>query len=201
MSATAPAPAIAIAVSAGGTLRGTIVSAADGAPVPYARVMREGGDGGASAQPANAGTVTRPDGAFELAGIPPGPFSITIGADSFNPRIEAGLTSTDGGTLGPLRIALARLAEGETPKLELVGIGTKLVADGDTLRVDMVVPGSGAEAAGIVVGDRIVAVDGIAVTQLGIDGAVAKIRGVEGTSIAIALRRPAGVVALVVERR
>jgi len=164
-------------------------------------VMREGGDGGASAQPANAGTVSRPDGTFELAGIPPGPFSITIGAGGYHPRIEGGLTATDGGTLGPLRIALARLAEGETPKLELVGIGTALTADGDALRVDKVFPGSGAEAAGIVEGDRIVAVDGIVVTQLGMDGSIGKIRGVEGTTIAISLRRAAGVVALVVERR
>jgi membrane-associated protease RseP (regulator of RpoE activity) len=201
VTATAPKLDLELVATVGGTLRGTVVSAVDGSPVPYARVMREGQDGGASAQPANAGTVTRGDGAFELAGIPPGSFSITIGADGFNPRIEAGLAATDGGTTGPLQIALAVLAAGEAPKLELVGIGVMLVADGDGLRVDKVVPDSGAAAAGIVTGDHIVSVDGAPVTELGVSGAVAKIRGVEGTTVALALRRAAVLVPLVVERR
>ncbi len=201
VTATAPKLDLELVATVGGTLRGAVVSAGDGSPVPYARVMREGQDGGASAQPANAGTVTRPDGTFELTGIPPGSFSIALAADGFNRRIEAGLAATDGGTTGPLQIALAPLGVGETPKVELVGIGVQLAADGDALRVDMVVPDSGAQAAGIVVGDHIVSVDGASVSDLGVNGAVAKIRGVEGTTVAIALRRTAGLVPLVVERR
>jgi RNA polymerase sigma factor (sigma-70 family) len=192
---------IALIVTAGATLRGTVVSRSDGHGLPYARVMREARGGGASAQPANAGTVTRDDGSFELTGIPPGPLSITIGADAFHPRIEAGMTATDGASIGPVTIALTPLGPGEQPTLELVGIGVQLAPDGDALRVGMVVPGGGAEAAGIVVGDHVVAVDGTPVTELGVDGAVARIRGTPGTTVAIALRRGDRVVALVVERR
>jgi C-terminal processing protease CtpA/Prc len=46
-----------------------------------------------------------------------------------------------------------------------------------------------------------VAVDGIAVTGLGVDGAVAKVRGTAGTTVSITLRRGEALVTLVVERR
>lgn len=190
-----------IQLHAGGTLVGAVVDADSGAPVEYARIMREGAGGGASAQPANAGTVTRPDGTFELTGIPAGRFTITVGAHGHHPRIEGGLVASDGGVLGPIRLAVKKLAEGEQPKVELVGIGVQLTADGDALRVNLVVPESGAAAAGIVAGDHIVAVDGVAVTTLGMDGAVARIRGVPHTTVAVSLKRGEQVVPLVVERK
>lgn len=201
IAADAGARDVELTVSAGATLRGRVIAADGSGPIQYARIMREARGGGASAQPANPGTVTRSDGTFELAGIPPGPLSITIGAGGFHPKIEAGMTARDGDNLGPIEIALAPLGKGEKPTLELVGIGVQLAADGDTLRVDRVFPDSGAAAAGIVEGDRIVAVDGVPVTQLGVDGAVSKIRGVEGTTIAVTLRRGDELVPLVVTRK
>ena len=138
---------VKLVVSAGGTLRGAVIDASSAAPIPFARVMREARGGGASAQPANAGTVTRADGTFELTGIPAGPVSITIGADSYHPKIEGGMTVRDGETLGPISLRLTPLADGEQPTLELVGIGVKLTPDGDALRVDLVIPNSGAAAA------------------------------------------------------
>ncbi len=192
---------VKLVVSAGGTLRGAVVDVAAGTPVPYARVMREARGGGASIEPANAGTVTRADGTFELTGIPAGPVSITIGADSYHPRVEGGMTARDGEDIGPISIALTALAPGEQPTLELVGIGVKLAPDGDALRVDLVIPNSGAAAAGIVVGDHIVAVDGVPTTDLGVDGAVAKIRGVEGTTVAITIQRGEATTTLAIERR
>lgn len=180
---------VEVAVSTGATLHGQVLAADGSGPIPYARVMREARGGGASPQPANAGTVTRADGTFELAGIPPGPLSITISAGGFHPKIEAGMTASDGAALGPLTITLIGLKPGERPSLELVGIGVKLVASDEGLTVEMVLPDSGAARAGIAAGEHIVAVDGVPVVQLGLDGAVAKIRGVEGTTVAVTVRR------------
>jgi hypothetical protein len=201
VTATAGGSPVELKVTEGATLSGKVVGA-DGNPISYARITREGRGGGASTQPANAGTVTRSDGTFELTGIPPGPFSITIGAGGFHPKIEAGMTASDGEKLGPITITLVKLEPGETPKLELVGIGVKLSGQkGDVILVEAVIPGGGAEAAGIVAGDQIFAVDGIEVTKLGLDGAVAKIRGVEGTTLALTLRREGKLVPFVATRR
>ncbi len=194
-TASAPSEGVALKVSPGATVVGKVTSATTGAPISYARVMREAGGGGASAQPANAGTVTSADGSFELTGVPPGRLAITIGADSFDQKIEAGMTATDGATIGPLSIALDPIAPGAEPKVELVGIGVKLGPDGDDLLVEEVIPNSGAQAAGIKAGDRIVTVDGVSVTELGLDGAVSRMRGAENTTVAIGLKR--GVVLVV----
>ena len=200
VEATAGGTPIQLFVTAGATLTGKVVSA-DG-PIGYARVTREGRGGGASAQPANAGTLTRADGTFELAGIPPGPLSIFIGAGGFHPKIESGMTASEGAKLGPVTVTLTKLEDGETPQLELVGIGVKLSGQkDDIILVEAVIPGGGAEAAGIVANDQIFAVDGIAVTKLGMDGAVGKIRGAEGTTLSVTLRRDRKLVPIVVTRK
>lgn len=193
--------AIGIKVSEGAILRGQVLAADGSGPIPYARVMREARSGGASAQPANAGTVTRADGTFELAGIPPGPVSITVGAGGFHPKIEAGMTASDGAKLGPVTITLVKLKEGEQPQTELIGIGVKLVGAEEGLLIEMVIPNGGAAAAGIASGEMLVAVDGIPVTKLGLDGAISKIRGVEGTTVAITVLRGGKPVPIVVTRR
>jgi RNA polymerase sigma factor (sigma-70 family) len=199
--AAAGATDLVLALSQGATLRGKVVAADTGAPIAYARIMREAVGGGASAQPANAGTVSRSDGTFELTGIPAGSLSITIGAAEFHPKIEAGMTASDGGSLGPVTFALDRLLAGEQPAIELVGIGAVLVADEDSLVISRVVPGSGAEAAGLIAGDHMTAVDGQSVIPLGVEGAIARIRGEAGTTVVITLRRDGLLVKIPVERR
>jgi carboxyl-terminal processing protease len=100
-----------------------------------------------------------------------------------------------------MKFELAKLKEGEEPRIDLVGIGVKLAAEGEALKVEMVAPESGAAAAGIVAGDLLVAVDGVPVTQLGIDGSVARIRGVAGTKLSVGVKRGEQVSTLVVERK
>jgi hypothetical protein len=159
--ATAGTTNVELVVSAGATIKGTVTSARDARPISFARVTREsfGGGRGASVQPSNAGTVTREDGSFELTGVPAGHVSLTVVAGEFNPKIESGLVAVDGETLGPITLVLTPL-DGEGPKLELVGIGLALIADGDALRVDRVIEGGSAGEAGVVPGDRVSAIDG-----------------------------------------
>nr|HEX4317843.1 sigma-70 family RNA polymerase sigma factor [Kofleriaceae bacterium] len=183
-----PGDAIALVVTPGATLHGTVVSALDKHPLEYARVTREARGGGASAAPANAGVVTDGDGSFVLTGIPPGPVSVTVGAGNFDPKIVSIGMAGDGDDLGPVTIEMSPIAPGADPKIEVIGIGLGLASDGDALAITRVIDGGGAQAAGIVLTDRLVSVDGASVVELGLDGAIAKIRGVEGTVVAIGVK-------------
>src|SRR5262249_56720250 len=98
-------------------------------------------------------------------------------------------------------LGLTGLREGQQRSTELVGIGIVFAADGDDLRVTRVIAGGGAEAAGIAVGDRVTAIDGLPVAPLGIDGAVSKIRGIEGTTITVTVHRDDQLIQLIVTRR
>ena len=200
--ATAGARDLELTVSAGATLRGQVVAADGSGPIPYARVMREARGGGASAQPSNAGTVTRDDGSFELSGIPPGPVAITVAGGGFHPKIEAGMTASDGAKLGPITISLVKLKPGEKPSLELVGIGVKLSGMGkEGITILDVFAGSGAAEAGITANDEMVMIDGMSVAELGLDGAIAKIRGVEGTTVSVTVKRGDKLLPFVVTRK
>ncbi|HET9622051.1 MAG TPA: carboxypeptidase regulatory-like domain-containing protein, partial [Kofleriaceae bacterium] len=199
--ATAGTTDLQLALGHGATLRGKVIASDLHTPIAHARILREAVTGGASAQPANTGTVTGDDGTFELTGIPAGPVSITIGADDFHPKIEAGMTASDGGTIGPVTIALDRLLPGDAPTVELVGIGVVLAADAESLIVKTVFAGGGADLAGITEGERVLAVDGQPVLPLGIDGTITKIRGVEGTTLVLTVLRDGQPVPVVVQRR
>lgn len=65
------------------------------------------------------------------------------------------------------------------------------------------VEGGGAQLAGLVVGDGIVEIDGKRVTDLGIQGALERIRGPAGTAVLLAVRRvnSAALRDIAVERR
>jgi C-terminal processing protease CtpA/Prc len=47
----------------------------------------------------------------------------------------------------------------------------------------------------------VIAIDGVPVTQLGLEGAIGRIRGVVGTTLSVTLRREGQPVVLVIERR
>jgi protocatechuate 3,4-dioxygenase beta subunit len=198
--AAAGATDVRIVLGSGATLRGKVIASDDHAPIGNASVECETPGGGASALPADPGTVTRRDGTFELTGISAGPLSIHVAADGYHGKIEAAMTATDGATLGPITIALTRAGPDEATRTELVGIGIGLSPDGDALRVTQVLPGGGAADAGIGFGDRVIAIDGLPVAPLGVEGTVAKIRGVAGTTVTLTLRRDGHDVLLVIER-
>lgn len=199
--APAGATAVRIVIGDGATLRGVVVARDDHATIAGASVACDITDGDAGALPAAPGTVTRPDGTFELTGISPGPLAIRIRADGYDAKIEAAMTASEGAALGPITIALTRVDPDEQARTELVGIGVNLSPDGDALWVTGVVPGSGAFDAGIGFGDRVIAIDGLPVSPLGVEGAIARIRGIAGTTVTLTLRRDGQDLQLVVERR
>ena len=86
---------------------------------------------------------------------------------------------------------------------ELVGIGTMIDYDETTgvARVDGLLPGSGALAAGIERGDRILSVAGVGVQGRPLREVVNSIRGKEGTTVKLSLLRGASTVEKTVVRK
>ncbi|MEM9489747.1 MAG: carboxypeptidase regulatory-like domain-containing protein [Myxococcota bacterium] len=187
---------VLIRLGRGGVLTGTVVSIEDQQPLSSAKVTVEGSiGGGSSALPMQTTVMTDDSGRFELAGLTPGRTSVVATAFDHHPRIVSGLQVGDGTRLGPITIELTRLAEGETPKIELAGIGAVLAAEDDRLLIRQVIEGGGAATAGLVGGDAIIAVDGRAVSELGMQDAIQHIRGPVGSQVVLTVRRSAGAVA------
>ena len=76
--------------------------------------------------------------------------------------------------------------------MELAGVGVQFAPRGEALRIVAVVPGGGAAEAGLQVGDEILAVDGRPVSELGMEGSVQAIRGPEGSTVTLRVRRGPG---------
>jgi RNA polymerase sigma factor (sigma-70 family) len=193
---------VEIALHRGGTLKGKVVDRVSGEALAMARVTIDASvGGGSSVVPIQTSTVTNDGGEFELSGIAPGPRSATVAAYAHHIRLLPKLQFVDDGTVGPVTVDLAPTKPGETPQLELIGIGVSLKPDGDTLLINKVYPESGAADAGIAEGDHIVAVDGVPVAQLGMDGSIQNIRGPEGTQVTLMIRRGEAQTPIVVMRK
>ena len=84
-----------------------------------------------------------------------------------------------------------------------VGIGVTIVTpeDGEGFLVQKVEPGSGAEDAGILVGDIIVQVEDQQASELGQDGAAVLIKGEEGTQVSVTVLRGEERITLAVTRK
>lgn len=177
------------AVSRGGRLRGVVLDDATRAPLAGARVSVEGFlSEAASTFPVLAEAVTDEAGRFVLDGLPRR-FSLNAAAAGHHARVLGGVEAPPGTETGPIEIALHAVAPGEEPRTELAGIGVGIAPHGDTLVVTAVAPRGGAADAGLARGDVILRVDGTPVAELGFGGAVDAIRGPEGTSVLLAIRR------------
>jgi Carboxypeptidase regulatory-like domain/PDZ domain len=189
-----------IQLPSGGTLSGTVRSK-DGPPLAGARVTVEGGLGeGPTPVPFYASAITDDGGRFALRGLAPGRRSVVVAAYRHHGRVLSGLEVVDGAQLGPVEVVLTPLRDGEKPAVELAGIGAALSAAEDCLHLDQLVPGGGAELAGLVVGDEIVSIDGRAVVEIGFEPAIQSIRGPVGTTVRLGVRRQGAVAELVVQR-
>jgi S1-C subfamily serine protease len=177
-------------------LHGRVRTRGTDAPVADAEIEVEGQlDVGASAIPVRARARTAADGTFSIGGLPDRPLSLFVAAREHHGRVVSGVHVGEGETVGPIDIDLSRVAAGEEPRVELVGIGVVLRVADEGLRISRVVPGSGAAEVGLAPGDDIVRIDGRAVGELDLDAAVQLIRGPENSSITLVVRRrgPQGV--------
>jgi hypothetical protein len=184
----------------GRRLQGVVVDAETRTPIAGAHVALEWAapDAGAAVAPAGE-AFTDGRGRFELAGLPPR-FSLEVTAPGHHVRVAGGVEVPSGDEPGTIVVAVTPTAPGEAPQREITGIGVAIAAREGALVVTAVVPGGGAAAAGIAQGDAIVRVDGVPVAELGFVAAANAIRGPEGTSVRLSLRRGEGTLDLWVGR-
>jgi protocatechuate 3,4-dioxygenase beta subunit len=200
----APAAEVSFALAAGGRLHGRVSDRSNGQALPGAWVSLEGRASLADSLPLRAQTVTGADGRFELRGLADGPLSLVVSASRHDGRLVADLHMKDGREVGPVLVDLAPVPDGHKPRLEFSGIGAVLAPDGDVLVLGKLSPDGGAARAGLQPGDAIVAIDGRPVARMdGLGEAVGLIRGPEGTSVLLRIRRGADkqLVDVIVQRR
>jgi hypothetical protein len=179
------------ALGRGGRIFGRVIDRQSHAAIANARVLLEGvGAGGGILLESD--TLSDGSGNFSIGGVAAGRQSIEVSADGHNGRIVSGLDTSGDGEVGPLSIDLRPLADGEEPKIELVGIGIVIGADETGILVKGTAPGGGAAQAGLVPGDIILAVDGTPVEQLGFPGAVQMLRGPEDSTVTVTVRHADG---------
>jgi protocatechuate 3,4-dioxygenase beta subunit len=177
----------------GASAFGFVKDATSRAAIAEARVQLEGRLGSARGAPALlSANRTDASGRFELTGIAPGDHSLFASAAGHHARVLGALRFHAGQRVGPIEILLTPTKPGEEPRVELVGIGAVLAAKDDVLVVGKLLPGGGAEAAGLAAGDAIVAVDGVPVAGLGFEGSVQRIRGPENTSVVLLVKKASG---------
>jgi protocatechuate 3,4-dioxygenase beta subunit len=193
---------VSLRLGRAGRLSGRVLDGESKKPIAGAKVELEGNLGSDdSPLPLLAAAFTGSDGAFSLSGLGRGPFSLATGAPGHHGRLTSGLTLDEGGEGAPLTIELTPTGPGEAPRLELVGIGAVLSGQGDALVIVSVMPSGGAAEASLGAGDQIVSIDGVAVTEIGFAAAIERIRGPEGSTVLLRVRRSGAESDVAVSRR
>lgn len=182
----------------GGRISGVVTDRKSGAPLAGADVQLEGE---ATQGQVATDNLTAADGSFRVDGVGPGAHSLAVQAEGHDGRIVSGLRVAENGETGPLTIDLAATAPGEEPKTELVGVGAVLGADPEGMIFKSVVPGGGAAAAGIQPGDRVIAIDGQSVDQMGFGAAIQLIRGPENSVVGLTVDRGGTIAVIPVTRK
>jgi hypothetical protein len=181
---------VEIALTAGGRVHGVVIDEMSREPLSGARVSCETGvQAREVALPIAASVLTDARGAFELRGVASGLRSLVVAAANHHGRIISGLDVENDGDIGPLTIELAPVAEGDQPRLELTGIGAVLSPQEGGFVIGETLSGGGAALAGLVSGDVITAIDGTPTSELDFGDAIEKIRGVEGSTLSLTVRK------------
>ena len=144
---------------------------------------------------------TGPDGRFVLEHIPPDVNSVSVDKRGYLVRLVSLGDLPRDGDAPPLEIALTPREADPDARMELTGIGATLRPRADTLQIQQLIPSAGAADAGLVPGDQIIAIDGARVSDLGFDRAIGAIRGPEGTTVILRIRRSGSESDVVVMRK
>jgi hypothetical protein len=175
----------------GARISGRVIDRASRAPIPGARVSLENPNAGAATPlPVIASTQSDADGRFQLAGTDIGLRSIFVTARGHHSRVIPGLQLEADRDAPSIEIDLLATEPGEEPSIESAGINAVVAADGDTLVLGKCTPLGGADLAGLRQGDVLMRVDGIALAALGMQAAIERLRGPEGSSVVVTIRRP-----------
>jgi membrane-associated protease RseP (regulator of RpoE activity) len=132
---------------------------------------------------------TEADGRFTLEHVSTDAVSLRVARKGYLVRLVSLGSLPEEGDAPFLAVALTPREPGAGARQELTGIGAVLQARADVLEVLQVVPQAGAAQAGLVRGDQIVAIDGAPVNALGYERAIAAIRGPEGSTVLLRIRR------------
>ncbi|MFY0528679.1 carboxypeptidase regulatory-like domain-containing protein [Archangium gephyra] len=198
-----------VSLGRGAKMTGKVVEEGSGIPLERASVSVEGIGTGAGALSVRYDALTDAQGNFTLDGLPTGQMTLYVSAERHHSRLISGINVSPEAT-PPRLLELRKTEEGEEPQLEMVGIGAVLAAREDALVVGQVFPGGGAAEAGLMTGDGIVRIDGRPVVELGFTDAIQSIRGAEGSTLVLGVRRapapgtegsPAPIVDIPVTRR
>jgi membrane-associated protease RseP (regulator of RpoE activity) len=192
------------ALHAGARITGVVTDAATRRPIAGAILSLEGRRGRAPdlpVAPLSPEAESGDDGRFVLEHVPPDVDSVQAEKEGYLVRVVSLGPLPKDGDAPPLATALTPRKPGADAHFELTGIGAVLRPRGDALEIQQVVPTGGAAEAGLGPGDAILAVDGASVTDLGFERAVGAIRGLEGTTVTLRIRRSGREVDVAVTRK
>ena len=179
-----------VTLSSGAQVTGRVIDRDTRVPLPGARVSLE-----EQREDALAVSPLAPsddEGRFSLSGLSHGRRSLFVTAEGHHARLSSIVIPEGDATVGPLTIELKAIAPGESPLVELVGVGAVLKVTDEGLRIDRVLASGGAAEAGLVAGDTILTIDGTPVERLGFESAIQSIRGAEDSFVRLSVRRADG---------
>lgn len=183
---------VEVTLAAGGVITGQVRDQQSGAPIAGAWVIAEPAsvldDGRAPVYSTVAETTTAADGSFVVNALPSAVRLHAYAADH-HPGASDAVDVPSGGVIWPVIIDLRHVREGDSGPVDPVGIGAVLITEGDGLAIGGLRAGSAAEASGLVPGDELLEIDERPVSELGLGGAVEALRGPEGTSVFLVVRR------------
>ncbi len=158
---------------------GRVYSRDSGAPLAGARISLSSRRG-----------VTDSAGFFELWGNDTALLTMTVSAPGYISEMISGIDFENQTNPFFYEVSLQREVSGKGRRhIALVGIGARLVQSGEGYEVADLIDGSPADTAGLSPGDRLVAVDSLAVDDFNLREVVELIRGQENIPVTLMIER------------